>query len=113
MPLSRYEQQLLAGIETGLRDDDPAFVARLNLTTADRDRQRRVAWAHGCLWVGMIMTLTGFGLLHDALGAGVLLILYGAGTLMFALLRMWVLRPVNAHQRVRPSSDGNWPAGPW
>jgi hypothetical protein len=105
MPLSRYEQRVLDEIETGIKADYPAFAAKLNLETADLYRRRQTVLAHGCLWLGLFMTLTGFGLVHDVLATGVLLILYGAGTLIFALVRMLQLRPSESvgQQRIRRS----------
>jgi hypothetical protein len=93
MPLSPHEQHLLDAIETGLRDHDPEFAAKLTLEDADRTRRRQMAVAHVCLWFGMFLTLTGFALVHDVLGAGVLLLLYGAGILAFAIVRILQLRP--------------------
>ena len=97
--LSRDEQRLLDGIETGLRAADPAFAAKLTVEAADRDRRRQVGMAHGCLWLGMFMTLAGFALVHEVLAAGVLFILYGTGSLISALVTMWQLRPVNGVQQ--------------
>lgn len=93
MPLSPHEQHLLDAIETGLRDRDPEFAAKLTLEGAERTRRRHLVVAHVCLWLGMFLTLTGFALVHDVLGAGVLLLLYGAGILAFAILRILQLRP--------------------
>jgi hypothetical protein len=59
MALSRDEQRLLDGIETGLRAHDPAFAAKLTVDAADLDRHREMVLAHGCLWLGMFMTLVG------------------------------------------------------
>ena len=46
MPLSRDEQRLLAGIETGLRADDPAFAAKLicrsSLSRGTRKSRNRI-----------------------------------------------------------------------
>ena len=92
MTLSRDEQRLLDGIETGLRAADPAFAAKLTLEAAARYRRRQVGMAHGCLWLGMFMTLAGFALVHQVLAAGVLVILYGTGTLISALSAVWQLR---------------------
>jgi hypothetical protein len=41
----------------------------------------------------MVLALTGFGLVHQALAAGVMLILYGAGILILTLIRLLHLRP--------------------
>ena len=82
MPLSRHEQEVLDAIETGLQVDDPDFSARLSFGTENRYQRRQTLLAHGCLWLGMVLTLTGFGLVHQALAAGVLLIVYGAGILI-------------------------------
>jgi hypothetical protein len=75
MSLSPGEQQLLDGIETGLRTQDPTFPAKLTFGTAKRYRRRQTGLTHGWLWLGMIMTLTGFGLVHEKTAAGVMLIL--------------------------------------
>ena len=93
MPLSRDEQRLLDGIETGLRATDPAFAATLTLDAADRYRRQQTVLAHGCLWLGIFMILDGFAIIHQVLAAGVLFILYGTGTLISALVTMWRLRP--------------------
>jgi Protein of unknown function (DUF3040) len=98
MPLSRDEQRLLDGIEKALRARDPAFAARLDFPSANRYRRRQAGVAHGCLWVGMIMALIGVGLVHQAHGAGLLLILYGF--LMVALA-------VAAVQRLRCPTPGS------
>jgi len=95
MPLSRYEQRVLDEIAAGVQADDPAFAAHLNLETAAHYRRRQTILAHGCLRLGLFLTLTGFGLVHDALAAGVLLLLYGAGTLISAFVRLRQLRPLN------------------
>jgi hypothetical protein len=92
MTLSRDEQRLLDGIETGLRAADPEFAAKLTLEAADSYRRRQVGLAHGCLLLGMFMTLAGFALAHQVLAAGVLFILYGIGTLISALVTLWQLR---------------------
>jgi hypothetical protein len=56
-----------------------------------------------CLWLGMFMTLTGFALLHQVPAAGALLMFYGTGILISALIAM-LLRPVHdALQRLRRS----------
>jgi steroid 5-alpha reductase family enzyme len=103
MPLSRDEQRLLAGIETGLRADDPAFAAKLTSDTADRYRRHEMVLTHACMWLGMFMTLTGFALLHQVPAAGALLMFYGTGILISALIAM-LLRPVHdALQRLRRS----------
>jgi glucose uptake protein GlcU len=92
MALSGDEQRLLDGIETGLRSTDPAFAVKLTLEAAASYRRRQVGLVHGCLWLGMFMTLAGFALVHQVLAAGVLVILYGTGTLIFALSAVWQLR---------------------
>jgi len=92
MPLSREEQRVLDSIEDGLRVDDPVFAAKLTCTATRRHHRRQTVLAHGCLWVGMFMTLTGFGLVHDVHGAGVLLILYGFGLLVMATVAVVRLR---------------------
>ena len=69
--------------------------------TENRYQRRQTVLAHGCLWLGMVLTLTGFGLVHQALAAGVLLIIYGAGILVLTLIRLLQLRP--------PTSEGRWP----
>jgi hypothetical protein len=92
MPLSREEQRALDSIEEGLQVDDPVFAAKLTLAATRRHFRRQTVLAHGCLWVGMFMTLTGFGLVHDILGAGVLLILYGLGLLVMAAVAIVQLR---------------------
>ena len=107
MPLSWYEQQVLDEIETGVWADDPAFAAKLNPGPAGQDRRRRTVVAHGYLWLGMIMTLVGFGLVHDARAAGALLVLCGVGTLIAALVRLWRLHPIDGWQRVRRSGSGS------
>ena len=55
----------------------------------------------------MVLTLTGFGLVHDALGAGVLLIVYGAGTTIAALIGILQLRPIDGAQRLQRSDGGS------
>ena len=103
MPLSRDEQRLLAKIETGLRADDPEFAARLTLNATDRYRRHEMVLTHACMWLGMFMTLTGFALLHQVPAAGALLMFYGTGILISALIAM-LLRPVHdALQRLRRS----------
>ena len=92
MPLSREEQRVLDSIEDGLRVDDPVFAAKLTFTATRRHLWCLTALAHGCLWLGMLMTLTGFGVGHDVLGAGVLLILYGFGLLVMATVAVVRLR---------------------
>jgi len=92
MSLSPHEQEVLDAIEIGLQAEDPYFPARLSFGT-DNHRHRQILLAHGCLWLGMVLTLTGFGLVHQALAAGVLLIVYGAGILILALIRLVQLRP--------------------
>ena len=102
MPLSREEQRVLDSIEDGLRVDDPVFAAKLTFTAAKRHFRRQKVLAHGCLWLGMFMTLTGFGLVHDVLGAGVLLILYGFGLLGLAIVAIVQLgSPVGGSPRRR------------
>ena len=98
MPLSRYEQRMLDEIETGLRADDPVFAAKLNLETADHDLRRRTAVAHGYLWLGMVMTLTGFGLVREVFAAGALIIFYGVGILIAGLVGVWQLRPIDVRR---------------
>lgn len=93
MSLSPDEQQLLDGIETGLRSEDPTFPAKLTFGTAERYRRRQTGLTHGCLWLGMCITLTGFGLVHDKTTAGAMLILFGAGFLILALVRLLQLSP--------------------
>ena len=93
MPLSPDEQHLLNGIEIGLREQDPAFAAKLTVDGADPSRRPRVAVAHGCLWLGMVLTLIGFALVHQVQAAGVMLILYGTGLLVVAMVRISRLRP--------------------
>lgn len=93
MPLSREEQRVLDSIENGLQVDDPAFAARLTFTAARRQVRPQTVFAHGCLWVGMLVTLTGFGLVHDVLGVGVLLILYGFGLVVTATVAIVQLCP--------------------
>jgi len=92
MPLSREEQRALDSIEEGLQVDDPVFAAKLTFTATRRHLWCLTALAHGCLWVGMLMTLTGFGVGHDVLGAGVLLILYGLVLLVMATVAVVRLR---------------------
>jgi DUF3040 family protein len=102
MPLSREEQRVLDAIENGFQVDDPVFAAKLNFTATRRHFRRQTVLAHGCLWLGMFMTLTGFGLVHDVLGAGVLLILYGLGLLVMATVAVVQLRsPVGGSPRRR------------
>ena len=48
------------------------------------------------------MTLTGFGLVHDILGAGVLLILYGFGLLVMAIVAIVQLRSPAIRSPRRP-----------
>ncbi len=59
---------MLDAIENGFQVDDPVFAAKLNFTATRRHFRRQTVLAHGCLWLGMFMTLTGFGLVHDVLG---------------------------------------------
>jgi len=111
--LSRDEQRLLDGIETGLRAADPVFAARLTVEAAGSDRRRRLGLAHGCLWLGMFMALVGFALVHEVLAAGVLFILYGTGSLISALVAMWDLRPVDdARRRGWRQGGSGWTADP-
>ena len=100
MALSWYEQRVLDEIETAMWVDDPVFAASLNLETADHYRRHQTVLAQGCLWFGIFMTLTGFGLVHEEPAPGVLLILYGAGTLIFALVRVCQLRLLNGGNNV-------------
>jgi hypothetical protein len=104
--LSRDEQRVLDEIETGLRAADPAFAAKLTVQAAASDRRRRLGLAHGCLWLGMFMALTGFALVHQVLAAGVLFILYGIASVISALLTMWQLHPVNGALKRVWRSDG-------
>jgi Protein of unknown function (DUF3040) len=93
MPLSPDEQRLLNGIEHGLRDQDPVLAAKLTVDGADRSRRPRVAVAHGCLWLGMCLTLIGFALVHEVQAAGVMLIVYGTGLLVVAMVTITRLHP--------------------
>ena len=68
MPLSREEQRVLDSIEDGLRVDDPVFAAKLTFTATRRHLWCLTVLAHGCLWVGMLMTLTGFGVVTTSSG---------------------------------------------
>ena len=88
MPLSPQEQYELTMIETGLREQDPGFAARLTVAGQDRSRRRQLAVAHGCLWLGMFLSLAGLAVVHEVLAAGVLLLLYGIGVLVLAIVRM-------------------------
>jgi hypothetical protein len=106
MTLSRDEQRLLDGIETGLRAADPAFAAKLTLEAADSYRRRRVVLAHGCLWLGMFLALAGFALVHEVPVAGVVFILYGTGTLIFAVVTVWQLRLWDTATRAATSRRG-------
>jgi len=90
MPLSPDEQHLLDTIENGLRNQDPAFAAKLTATDADRRRSRVIA--HACLWLAMSLSLIGFGLAHEMPTAGLLLILYGTVILIYAIVRITQLR---------------------
>jgi len=83
---------LVDGIGTCLRIADPAFSARLTIGNAQRCRRRHIGLAHGYLWLGMFLSLTGFGFVHEALGVGAILILSGAGVLLLALVRLLQLR---------------------
>jgi hypothetical protein len=49
----------------------------------------------------MVLTLTGFGLVHQAFATGVMLIVYGGSILILTLIRLLQLRP--------PSSEGRRP----
>jgi len=100
MPLSPHEQYQLNVIETGFREQDPGFAAKLTVTAADRSRRRHLAVAHGCLWLGMVLSLVGFGVVHQVLATGVLLILYGTGVMLFAIVKICA----GSHQR--PGSPG-------
>jgi hypothetical protein len=93
MPLSPHEQYQLSLIESGLRDQDPDFAARLTTTGADRSRNRPLAVAHACLWLGMFLTLVGFAVVHEVLAAGVMMIIYGTVFLAYAIARILVLCP--------------------
>ena len=93
MPLSPHEQYQLSLIESGLRDQDPGFAAKLTLTGADRSRHRPLAVAHACLWLGMFLTLVGFAVVHEMLAAGVLMVIYGMVFLVCAIARILVLSP--------------------
>ena len=88
MPLSPHEQYQLNVIETGLRDQDPGFAAKLTVAGADRSRRRHLAVAHACLWLGMFLNLVGFAVVHQVLATGVMLNLYGTGVLLFAIVRI-------------------------
>jgi len=92
MPLSPDEQYLLDAIETGLRNQDPAFATKLTDPDADQARRRSTLIAHACLWLGMSLSLTGFGLVHEMPIAGGLLILYGTVILIYAIVRIVQLR---------------------
>jgi hypothetical protein len=92
MPLSPDEQYLLDAIETGLRNQDPAFATKLTDPDADQARRRSTLIAHACLWLGMSLSLTGFGLVHEMPIAGGLLILYGTVILIYAIVRIVLLR---------------------
>lgn len=83
MPLSWEEQRLLDGIESGLRADEPTFAAKLNLFIPFR---RQLFLAHGILWLAMCVCLIGFGLMHQVVGAGVILVLNGFGLLIIAIV---------------------------
>jgi len=66
MPLSPDEQYLLDAIETGLRNQDPAFATKLTDPDADQARRRSTLIAHACLWYGDILkdyALIGFFLI--------------------------------------------------
>jgi hypothetical protein len=65
MPLSREEQRVLDSIENGLQTGGPVFAAKLNFMGTKRHIRRQTVLAHGCLWLGMFMALTGFGLVHE------------------------------------------------
>jgi hypothetical protein len=93
MPLSRDEEHMLELIETGLQHQDPEFAAMLTVDGVERTRRRRIALAHGCLWLGMFLALIGFAVVHEVLAAGVLLVLYGLTILVFAIVRILQLRP--------------------
>jgi len=99
MPLSPHEQEVLESIETGLQAEDPGFPARLSFGTENSYQRRQTLFAHGCLWLGMVLTLIGFGLIHQALAAGVLVIVYGAGILVLTLIRLLLLRPSTSEGR--------------
>jgi hypothetical protein len=59
----------------------------------------------------MVLTLTEFGLVHNVLAAGVLLILYGAGTTIAALVRILQLRSIDGAQRLQRSDGGSGTSG--
>lgn len=100
MPLSRVEQECWDSIENGLQVDDLVFAAKLNFMAAKRHIRRQTVIAHGCLWLGMFMALTGSGLVHEVLAAGVLLILNGFGLLVMATVAVVQLRsPVGSPRR--------------
>ena len=101
MPLSPDEREVLDAIEKRLLAEDPAFPAKLSFGTENRYRSRHTVLAHGCLWLGIVLTLTGFCLVHPAPAAGVMLILYGGGILVLALVRLLSFRP--------PTSTGRRP----
>jgi Flp pilus assembly protein TadB len=93
MSLSPHEQYQLSLIERGLRDQDPDFAAKLTSSGAHRSRHQSLAVAHGCLWLGMFLTLVGFAVVHEVLLAGVLMVIYGMVFLVYAIARILVLSP--------------------
>lgn len=97
MSLSRDELRRLEEIEQGLQDQDPAFAAALTFEAAARHRQRRVRLAYWGLWLGALMMLTGRGLGFVSLGAGVILVLYGFGVTITAILALLHYRGPRPH----------------
>lgn len=84
MALSGAERRTLAAMEKALRAADPAFVSTLTPKTAETSPRVSAALTHGCLWVGMILTLWGFGLAHGSVLVGTLVIAYGSTFLAVA-----------------------------
>jgi hypothetical protein len=99
MPLSRVEQECWTPSRMVYRSTTWC-AAKLNFMAAKRHIRHQTVIAHGCLWLGMSMALTGSGLVHVVLAAGVLLILNGFGLLVMATVAVVQLRsPVGSRRR--------------
>ena len=89
MTLSEDERRTLAEIETGCRDDDPGFAARLDLA-AERTRRARVTLlARSAIWLGMLVFVLGAGAARGLVSGGVIIACYGAGMIVTGIVA-WV-----------------------
>jgi Protein of unknown function (DUF3040) len=103
MSLSPDEQRLLEGIESGLWFDDPTLPEKLNFQPEEHFRRCQVGYAHALLWLGMSLALTGYGVVHEVLAVGVLLIFSGFGFLALAGGRLRQFRPPGLKTPRHPS----------